>query len=43
MLSERLGSSFSLASTIHDLLKTRNSLDILEIGFGYGHVLLELA
>lgn len=42
-LSERLGSSFSLASAIRDLLKTRNSLDILEIGFGYGHVLLELA
>ena len=42
-LSERLGASFSLATTINDLLKTRQSLDVLEIGFGYGHVLLELA
>jgi len=43
MLSERLGPSFLLAPAIHDLLKKRRSLDILEIGFGYGHVMLELA
>lgn len=42
-LNDRLGSTFSLASTIHDLLKTRHTLDVLEVGFGYGHVLLELS
>ncbi len=42
-INERLGLSFPIVSTIRDLFTKRNSLDVLEVGFGYGHTLLELA
>ncbi len=42
-LNERLGISFPILPTIRDLLAERGSLEVLEVGFGYGHTLLELA
>ncbi|WP_292994609.1 class I SAM-dependent methyltransferase [Nitrosomonas sp.] len=42
-LDERLGASFPVLSTIRGLLAERGALEVLEVGFGYGHTLLELA
>lgn len=42
-INERLGLGFPIVPMIRDLLTKRNSLDLLEVGFGYGHTLLELA
>ena len=42
-LKDRLGDSFAIDVAINQLLTKRRSLDVLEVGFGYGHTLLELA
>ena len=41
-LNERLGESFPIVPAIRDLLNKSKSLEVLEVGFGYGHTLLEL-
>lgn len=42
-LTQRLGASFDLERSIQTLRSQREHVDVLELGFGYGHALMELA